>query len=180
MELIVPNIFFQISPKLDRNVPQIAHSARSPELIQRQSDSQLNSVVSSDNVWKSLRPLSRNAPNSGPPLKRAMSFPGHDQLSPVKNAKLDSMETEKLYGVKERNSNEHEDVSRQNGHHELISDASAHAHSPVMSTQTNIPYSSWPYDPRIALFLRNGFVQTYHNFVEMYNAGTSKINQTDS
>ena len=44
----------------------------------------------------------------------------------------------------------------------------------VHSVQGYNPYAAWALDPRFAMFMRNGFMQTYQGFVSMYSHPDNK------
>lgn len=54
--------------------------------------------------------------------------------------------------------------------HDVTDAVTDHVH-PV---QGYSPYAAWPLDPRFAMFLRNGFMQTYQDFVNMYSNPEAK------
>lgn len=172
-------VVLQIKPVHSSNKPG-SDLSQSPELFPRQPESPVNNVITSDRVRQSIPPPSKNRSNQEPHLKRAHSFPGNDRSVPAKLFRHDLVETEKQISEKDHTLYGTGNVSGQNVNSEYISALPTHAQLPMMNTQANMPYANWPYDPRIALFLRNGFVQTYHNLIEMYNAGASKIKQTDT
>ena len=124
---------------------------------------------------------------SGPvvsPLKRTLSLPGHDLSGHEKILKLARTDIDKRFHDSERAQCDIDDsaVSSHSSKSQLTKAPSAHPHTsfPIVNSTTNVPLTSWPYDPRLAFFLRNDFVQTYSNLMEMYSIEASKIKQIDS
>lgn len=129
-------------------------------------------TIASDKVWQSIaeaanRTRASTEPNS---LKRTLSQPGDHSVSKI--AKIDG-HADKINSVipcsQEAASTRGTTPSER---HENGLEVVAHQH--VMTPSPNIAYASWPYDPRLALFLRNDFIQTYQNLIEMYNVGAVK------
>lgn len=62
------------------------------------------------------------------------------------------------------------DNTVQCANHDVTDAVTDHVH-PVQGYN---PYAAWPLDPRFAMFLRNGFMQTYQDFVNMYSNPEAK------
>lgn len=116
-------------------------------------------------------------------MKRAASCPDESGQSPVcktrkteNTSKEEEKVTEELEDVPEKTESQ---LSYAMSSEKLLKpeysiNTPMNPQYPVLGAQTNVPYTSWPYDPRLAFLLRNDFVQTYQNLIEMYNSGASK------
>lgn len=70
-------------------------------------------------------------------------------------------------------------LERANGHHintaqSSDSEGPEKVADPIHPVHGYNPYAAWALDPRFAMFMRNGFMQTYQDFVSMYSNTEAK------